>query len=201
MVSKKKDKDKELQDTEETQEIEVVSGEEKDKEKNEVDTELDILRERLEKCEEQNKELEDRLLRLAAEFDNYKKRTAKEFGNLIRAANEDLIVDLLDTVDNFCRAVELEEAKANYEGFCKGVEMIYAQLWEVLSDEGLEEIKSVGQKFDPNLHEAVGQIESDKYEEGTVAQEINRGYILKGKVIKPAKVLVVKKEEKGDDKA
>jgi molecular chaperone GrpE len=200
MVSKKKDKDKELQDTEETQEIEAVSGEAKEKEKKEEDTELNILRERLEKCEQQNKELEDRLLRLAAEFDNYKKRTAREFGSLIRSANENLIIELLGTVDSFCRAVESEEAKANHESFCKGVEMIYAQLWEVLSGEGLEEIKSVGQKFDPNLHEAVGQIESDKYEEGTVAQEISKGYALKGKVIKPAKVLVVKKGERGDDK-
>ncbi|MCJ7507521.1 MAG: nucleotide exchange factor GrpE [candidate division Zixibacteria bacterium] len=196
MVSKKKDK--ELQDAEETQEIEAVSGEAKEKEKKEEDTELNILRERLQKCEEENQELEDRLLRLAAEFDNYKKRTAREFGNLIRAANEDLIVDLLETVDNFCRAVESNEVKANHQSFCKGMEMIYAQLWEVLSSEGLEEIKAVGKKFDPNFHEAVGQIESDKYEEGTVAQEISKGYTLKGKVIKPAKVLVVKgkKEEK-----
>ena len=192
-----KKKGKELQDTEETQEIKAVNRKEEE-EKKEEGTQLDILRERLQKCEEQNKELEDRLLRLAAEFDNYKKRTAKEFGNLIGAANEDLIVDLLDTVDNFCRAVESDEVKANHQGFCKGVEMIYAQLREVLSREGLEEMKPIGQKFDPNLHEAVGQVESDKYEEGTVAQEISKGYILKGKVIKPAKVLVAKQKERKD---
>ena len=190
---KKKDKDKELKNEEQIKEMEIVSQE---KDKSEEPTEIDILKERLQKCEEQNRELEDRLLRLVAEFDNYKKRTAKEFGNLIKTANENLMVGLLETVDNFCRAVESDEAKANYEGFCKVVEMIYAQLWEVLSNAGLEEIESVGQKFDPNLHEAVGQIESEECEEGVVAQEINKGYSLKGKVIKPAKVLVGKSKEK-----
>jgi molecular chaperone GrpE len=190
---KKKEKDKQPEDAEETKEIEVVSQEEK---KENEETQLALLKERLQKCEEQNKELEDRLLRLAAEFDNYKKRTAKEFGNLIKSANENLVIDLLETVDNFCRAVESDEAKTNYQSFCKGIEMIYAQLWEVLSNAGLEEIKSVGQKFDPNFHEAVGQMESDEFEEGAVGQELSKGYTLKGKIIRPAKVLVVKGKEK-----
>lgn len=196
-MSKKEDKDKKIKGQEETQEIKIASANEQ--EENEQ-TELEILKERLQKCEEQNRELEDRLLRLAAEFDNYKKRTAKEFGNLVKLANENLITELLGTVDGFCRALDSDETKKNYESFCQGIEMIYAQLREVLSRAGLEEIKSVGQKFDPNFHEAVGQIESDKYEEGRIAQEISKGYILKGKVIKPSKVLVVKKGQKQDDK-
>ena len=197
-MSKKKHEDKQVEQQEKTKKIEVVDREE---EKEEEQTEIEILKERLQKCEEQNKELEDRLLRLAAEFDNYKKRTAKEFGNLVKTANENLILELLGTVDNFCRALESDEAKNNHQSFCKGVEMIYAQLWEVLSNQGLEEIESIGQKFDPNFHEAVGQIESNQYEEGIIAQEISKGYILRGKVIKPAKVLVVKgKENKKEEK-
>jgi len=196
-VSKKEDKDKKVKGQEETQEIKIASANEQEENKQ---TEFEILKERLQKCEEQNRELEDRLLRLAAEFDNYKKRTAKEFGNLVKLANENLITELLGTVDGFCRALDSDETKKNYESFCQGIEMIYAQLREVLSRAGLEEIKSIGQKFDPNFHEAVGQIESDKYEEGRIAQEISKGYILKGKVIKPSKVLVVKKGQKQDDK-
>jgi molecular chaperone GrpE len=197
-VSKKEDKDRQTRDKEETREIEVVTEEEK---KDNEQSQLGILRERLQKCEEQNKELEDRLLRLAAEFDNYKKRTAKEFGNLVKTANENLIIDLLGTADSFCRALDSDETRGNLASFCKGVEMIYAQLWEVLSGEGVEEVKSIGQKFDPNFHEAVGQVESDEYEGGTVAREISKGYTLRGKVIKPAKVLVVKEREKNDDKS
>ena len=196
-MSKKEDKDKKVKGQEETQEIKIASANEQEENKQ---TEFEILKERLQKCEEQNRELEDRLLRLAAEFDNYKKRTAKEFGNLVKLANENLITELLGTVDGFCRALDSDETKKNYESFCQGIEMIYAQLREVLSRAGLEEIKSIGQKFDPNFHEAVGQIESDKYEEGRIAQEISKGYILKGKVIKPSKVLVVKKGQKQDDK-
>ena len=196
-VSKKEDRDKKTENQEETRKIEAACQGEQMEDKQ---TELEILRERLQGCEGQNKDLEDRLLRLAAEFDNYKKRTAREFGNLIKSANESLILNLLETVDGFCRALDSDKTKKNYNSFCEGIEMIYAQLWEVLSEEGLEEMKSVGQKFDPNFHEAVGQIESEEFEEGTVAQEISKGYTLKGKMIRPAKVLVARVRQKKEEK-
>jgi len=171
------------------------------------ETQVDLLKERLKKTEEQAKELEDRLLRLAAEFDNYKKRMAKEFGYLIKNANENLILQLLDTLDNFQRALNSAPAKGgisnktsnDYENFHKGVELIYNHMKEILTKEGLKEIKALGKPFDPNFHEAVTQAESYKYDEGVVMEEISKGYMLNDRLLRASKVVVSKgkpKEEK-----
>jgi len=183
-VEKIKGKEKKEEDS--SKEV-PVTKEEKGKE--EV-TEVDILKERLEESEEECKKLEDRLLRVAAEFDNFKKRTAKEFDNLIKFANQDLILKLTDTLDNFERALESTKNSSDFDSFHKGLELIYSHLKEVLTKEGLEGIKTVGEKFDPNFHEAVSQIESDEYQEGVIAKEISKGYILKDRVIKAPKVVV-----------
>lgn len=164
-------------------------------------TEADILKERLDETEKECKKLEDRLLRVAADFDNFKKRTAKEFGNLIKFANQDLILKLTDTLDNFERALDSARNSSDFDSFHKGVELICQHLKDILTKEGLKEIKTKGEKFDPNLHEAISQIESDEYLEGVIVQEVSKGYILKDKVIKAPKVIVSKgKEEKRDEK-
>ncbi len=170
-------------------------------------TQIDLLKERLAKSEEQAKELEDRLLRLAAEFDNYKKRMAKEFGYLIKNANENLMLQLLDTLDNFQRALDSAPAKGgiskktsdDYESFHKGVELIHSHMKEILTKEGLKEIEALGKPFDPNFHEAVTQAESDEYEEGIIMDEISKGYMLNDRLLRASKVVVSKgkpKEEK-----
>jgi molecular chaperone GrpE len=180
---------------------------EKPEEEKEEETEIDLLKERLLKSEEQAKELEDRLLRLAAEFDNYKKRMAKEFGYLIKNANENLILQLLDTLDNFQRALSSAPAKggisnknsSDYDKFHKGVELIYNHLKEILTKEGLKEIEALGKPFDPHFHEAVTQAESDKYDDGMVMEEISKGYMLNDRLLRASKVVVSKgkpKEEK-----
>lgn len=186
---------------------ESLEIDEKFEEEKEEKTQIDPLKERLAKSEEQTKELKDRLLRLAAEFDNYKKRMAKEFGYLIKNANENLILQLLDTLDNFQRALNPAPAKGgisnktsnDYENFHKGVELIYNHMKEILTREGLKEIESVGKPFDPNFHEAVTQAESDKYDEGVVMEEISKGYMLNDRLLRASKVVVSKgkpKEEK-----
>lgn len=187
--AKKKDENQDA-----SQEV-VEKAEEEKKEK----TQIDLLKERLAKSEEQNKELEDRLLRLAAEFDNYKKRMAKEFGYLIKNANENLILQLLDTLDNFQRALNSAKTSNDYENFHKGVELIYNHLKEILTKEGLKEIEALSKPFDPNFHEAVTQAESDKYDEGVVMDEISKGYMLNDRLLRASKVVVSKgkpKEEK-----
>jgi molecular chaperone GrpE len=184
--------------------LEVVEKVEEEKE----ETHIDLLKERLAKSEEQIKELEDRLLRLAAEFDNYKKRMAKEFGYLIKNANENLILQLLDTLDNFERALNSAPAKGgisnktsnDYENFHKGVELIYNYLKEVLTKEGLKEIESVGKPFDPNFHEALTQAESNKYDEGVVMEEISKGYMLNDRLLRASKVVVSKGKPKREEK-
>jgi molecular chaperone GrpE len=184
--------------------LEVV---EKVEEEKKEETHIDLLKERLAKSEEQTKELEDRLLRLAAEFDNYKKRMAKEFNYLIKNANENLIFQLLDTLDNFQRALNSAPAKGgisnktsdDYDSFHKGVELIYTHMKEILTKEGLKEIEALGKPFDPNFHEAVTQAESNEYDEGIIMDEISKGYMLNDRLLRASKVVVSKgkpKEEK-----
>ena len=179
-------------------EISDPSGESKkevEEERPEEDqhTQLEILKERLAETEKQNKELEDRLLRLAAEFDNYKKRVAKEFEQIVKNANENLILKLIEGLDNFSRALEAAKNNPDFKNFHYGVQLIYSQLQDTLTKEGLEEIPAIGQNFDPALHEAVLQVESDQ-EEGTIVDEISKGYKLNGKVIRHSKVVLAKKK-------
>ncbi|MGB2980711.1 MAG: nucleotide exchange factor GrpE [Candidatus Zixiibacteriota bacterium] len=180
---KKKDKDKKSQ-------TEVVEKGEKKEPK--PATETDLLKEQLAKSEEQAKELEDRLLRLAAEYDNYRKRTAREFEAICQSANENLISKLLDTMDNFERALDSAKTSNDYDSFRKGVELIYTHLKELLEKEGLKEIDAVCKPFDPNFHEAVTQCESEEHEEGIVADEMCKGYMLNEKLLRPSKVVVSK---------
>jgi molecular chaperone GrpE len=143
--------------------------------------------------EEKIKQLEDRYLRLAAEFDNYKKRTSRQFEDVVRNANETLLVQLLEVVDNFHRAIEAVPSgrrAEDFEALLKGMELIYQHFNELLKKAGVERIKAVGEKFDPSWHDAMMQIDSDKYPEGVVAQELSAGYKLHGKVIRHARVAV-----------
>jgi len=188
----------EEEELEEKKEMELEKSESGIEEKKEV--QIGVLKERLEKSEEEYKELEDRLLRLAAEFDNYKKRTAKEFQSIIKNANEELISELVETLDNFQRALESAKNSGDIESFHKGVELIYEQFRDILEKEGLKEIKAKGEPFDPHLHEAVMQQESDELPEGMVMEEISKGYILNDKVIRHSKVMVSKGKTKEEDK-
>lgn len=168
------------------------AGEEGEKsEEEEQPAQLEILKERLAETEKQNKELEDRLIRLAAEFDNYKKRVTKEQNQLVKNANQELISKLLESLDNFSRALDSAKNSADIKSLQSGLELIYSQLMDILTKEGLEEIRAVGERFDPHLHEAVLQIESDQ-PEGTIVDEISKGYKLNGKVIRHSKVVVAK---------
>ncbi|MBD3219580.1 MAG: nucleotide exchange factor GrpE [candidate division Zixibacteria bacterium] len=149
---------------------------------------------KVEALEKELEEQKDKLLRLAAEFDNYKKRTAREYANLIESANLDLIRSLLDILDNFRRA--LASAKdADADAIFKGMEMIYNQFDSLLKERGLEEIEAEGQPFDPELHEAVMTTPTDEVPEDYVASEMQKGYRIKGRVVRHSKVAVAKPPE------
>ncbi|OEF96939.1 nucleotide exchange factor GrpE [Vulcanibacillus modesticaldus] len=135
-------------------------------------------------------DLQNRLLRSQADFDNYRKRTRTEKEELAKYANAKLIEALLPTFDNFARAIEASKENQNFETLVQGVEMVYRQLEELLVKEGLEPIEAVGQHFDPEIHQAVMQVESDQYESGVVVEELQKGYKFKGKVIRPSMVKV-----------
>lgn len=133
----------------------------------------------------------DRWMRLAAEFENYKKRTAREFEALIQSASEDVIRDLLPILDGVARALaHRESGQAETEGYQEGVAMLMEQLPKVLQNRNLKEIETVGQAFDPNIHEALMQMASDSVEAGHVVDVVENGYTLGDKVLRPAKVVV-----------
>lgn len=130
----------------------------------------------------------NRLVRMQADFDNYRKRMAREREELAKYAGEQLVMALLPVMDNFERALG---AKNNdYQNLLAGVEMIYRQLHDVLAREGLEPIVAAGEQFNPELHEAVMREESGDHPENTVIEELRRGFTFKGKVIRAAMVKV-----------
>lgn len=130
---------------------------------------------------------DSKYLRLLAEFQNFKKRTEKEKSDTYAYANEGLIKELLGIVDNFERALENECADPKY---AEGMANIFKLLWGILQKSGLEEIKSLGEEFDPNVHAAVATEDSEEYESGKVSLVLQKGYKLNGKVIRAAMVKV-----------
>jgi molecular chaperone GrpE len=149
------------------------------------------LRAKIEQLEADAKEASNRYLRLAADFDNYKKRARQEQSETIQFANADLIEKLLPVVDNFHRV--LESAPADIDNaWLKGVRLTLQQLDELLASQGVSPIESVGTPFDPTLHEAIGHEESDEHPEDTVVSEVRKGYRLNDKVVRPALVRVAR---------
>ncbi len=132
-------------------------------------------------------ELEDRMLRARAEFENARRRGERERTEFLQFAAMDLIKELLPVVDDFERALKVETADRDY---AKGVELIYQRLVETLKKIGLEPIDTVGQRFDPNLHQAVDRVQTEEAEDMTILSEYQRGYNLKGKLLRPAMVKV-----------
>ncbi len=147
--------------------------------------EIDVVRDELE-------EAMDKYLRALADFDNYRKRVAREKEQYLQCANEDLIKDLLEVVDNLERALEASGKSADCEGLARGVELTLQRLKDILSGEGICRIECMGLPFDPNYHEAVMAMEREGAEPETVIEETQKGYTLKGKVIRPSKVVVSK---------
>jgi len=135
-------------------------------------------------------EANDRNLRLMAEFDNYRRRTAKEQLELIETANGKLLEKLSEVQDNFERAFASENKAQDLEAFEKGMQMIYNQFAKILTDAGLEQIDPTGAEFDPNMHEALMQQPSETVPEGHVVTVFQKGYKLKNKILKTAKVIV-----------
>ncbi|MGO4544412.1 nucleotide exchange factor GrpE [Paenibacillus sp. 2TAB23] len=138
----------------------------------------------------QAEENQQRFLRAQADFDNFRRRTLKEKEELGQYASMKLIGQLLPVVDNFERAVAAASVNGDFESLAKGVDMIFRQLEQTLEQEGLKAMNVVGEPFNPDFHQAIMQVESDEHEEGIVVEEVQKGYILKDKVLRPAMVKV-----------
>lgn len=131
-----------------------------------------------------------RMLRLQADFENFRRRSQKEREDFVKYAVEGLVNNLLPVLDNFERALSNQEDQGG--NFKTGVEMIFRQFKEALEAEGVKAIEAVGCEFDPNCHQAVMQVASDEHEDNIVIEEFQKGYLLKEKVIRPAMVKVAK---------
>jgi len=152
------------------------------------DKPIDELAAEMTKLKDALAEKEARVLRLQADFENFRRRTAKEKEELAAVVIQNFMTDLLPLVDNFDRAMAVS---GDNEAFHKGMEMIHNQLGEILKNNGLEKIEAEGVAFDPNFHQAVMRVENPDMEDGMIAQELQKGYQVKGRVIRPSMVQVV----------
>lgn len=167
-----------------------LETEEKDFNRSKED-EIIMLNKENESLKQEIETLKDRLLRLQAEFDNYRKRTEKERIHARKYEAQALATELLPVIDNFERALETEVDESS-KGFYEGVKMVYEQFMQAMKSQGIEVMDVVNKPFDPNLHHAVMQDEDDSVESNIITEEFQKGYMLKDKVLRPAMVKVNK---------
>ncbi|MCB2191644.1 MAG: nucleotide exchange factor GrpE [Deltaproteobacteria bacterium] len=159
-----------------------------------ADEQNDALEQSCEELVAQVAELKERALRQAADLDNYKKRTEREKSEFLKRANEGLVKDLLPVLDNLERALaSARENPQSDQNLMQGVEMVHGELIKTLNRYGLEPVESLGQAFDPDLHEAMMQQEDPEQEENTVLAEAQKGYTFEGRLLRPAMVVVSRK--------
>ncbi|NQT47302.1 MAG: nucleotide exchange factor GrpE [Candidatus Omnitrophica bacterium] len=169
----------------------------KDKESAKKGDSLDIPRNEYDillKEKERADQYYDKWLRLQAEFENTKKRLDRERIEAIKYASTDIIAKILPIIDDFDRAVEAVKATKDIDSLLKGVQIIRAEIDKILKQDGVERVESIGQPFDPHVHEAMMMVETDDHPEGTVIEELQPGYKLNGRLLRPAKVKVSKKK-------
>lgn len=164
-----------------------MSEKEKEEQKQEVQEEVKTEKTELELKQEELDDITDRYKRVLAEFENYKKRSSKERDGLYNSVLSDVVEAMLPVLDNLENAAKVETQDENYK---KGVEMVLQQFKTVLQSKGVEEIKSVGETFDPELHEAVSSIQDENLGEKEIAQEYRKGYKIGTKVIRHSMVVV-----------
>jgi molecular chaperone GrpE len=174
----------------------LTEGNHQKNKKKKEDKEIEELKKKLEEKEKEAKENYDRLLRTAADFENYKKRAAREKEDWTKFANEDLIRAILPFIDNLERAVNHAQKIADTGVLMEGVQLTLQQLLQALNKFGLSSFKSVGKPFDPAMHEAMLVVETDKHEPNQVVEEFQKGYLLNDRLLRPATVSVSKPPEK-----
>lgn len=152
----------------------------------------EVLPDPLEEAKLEAARLKDQLLRTAADYDNFRKRSRRDQVEAERKAREDLLRDLLPVFDNLERAVAHSEKATDVQSVMEGILMVMRQFGDTLGKLGVERIPSVGQAFDPAVHEAIQQLETDDHPAGTVAAEIQAGYRTPDRVIRPSLVVVAK---------
>jgi len=153
---------------------------------------LEELKKKLEETEKELRESRDRLLRVAADFENYKKRAAKEREDYLKFANADLIKEILPFMDNLERAINHSEKTNDAQSLVDGARLTLQGLLQRLGKFGVTTVESVGKPFDPAVHEAMLVVETDQHEPNQVVEEFQRGYLLNDRLVRPASVSVSK---------
>ena len=142
----------------------------------------------------------DKYLRAVAELDNYKKRAAKEKSEIMKYGKEDIIRDLLPFIDSIDRALEHADNANDIQSFKDGLKLMQGQLLAGLKKHGVEKIECCGKEFDPNFHDAFMQVDHEQFEDNRIISELERGYLLNGRLLRPSRVSVCKKINKNDNK-
>ncbi len=171
---------------EETEESEAEDGQEAP-----ADEKKGFFKKKKDKKDEQIEELNDKLKRQMAEFDNFRKRTEKEKTQMYDMGAKSIIEKILPVIDNFERGLAAVPEEQREDAFVVGMDKVYRQMLTELDASGVKPIEAVGQEFDPNFHNAVMQVESEVYDSGVVAQELQKGYMYKDSVVRHSMVAVV----------
>ena len=174
---------------EETEESEAEDGQEAP-----ADEKKGFFKKKKDKKDEQIEELNDKLKRQMAEFDNFRKRTEKEKTQMYDMGAKSIIEKILPVIDNFERGLAAVPEEQREDAFVVGMDKVYRQMLTELDASGVKPIEAVGQEFDPNFHNAVMQVESEVYDSGVVAQELQKGYMYKDSVVRHSMVAVVSQQ-------
>ena len=184
---------KKIEQQEPDNELEIPIGTEPDNEDAEEETTLEEkLRNELTQALEETKIYQEQYLRTLADMENLRKRTQREKEELAKFANENILREILSVIDNLERAVEHAEQAENDTGLLEGIQMTLTQFNQVLNQFGVKPVEAVGRPFDPAFHQAMGQLESDEYPANTIVQQIQKGYQLNERLLRPAFVMLAK---------
>ncbi|PFA19304.1 MULTISPECIES: nucleotide exchange factor GrpE [Bacillus cereus group] len=179
-----------VEEAKETQTEESITVENNEETVVEEKSEAALLQEKVDELQAKLTEAEGRTLRLQADFENHKRRVQMDKQAAEKYRAQSLVSDILPALDNFERAMQVEATDEQMKSLLQGMEMVYRQLLEAMTKEGVEAIEAVGKQFDPHEHQAVMQVEDSEFESNTVVEEFQKGYKLKDRVIRPSMVKV-----------
>ena len=156
--------------------------------------------ERVEQLVQENEELQDKFVRLMADFDNYRKRASKEKSDVIQFGNEGLLKDILPLIDNIERLLTYSYGEGSWKSFQEGIELVLAEMNKTLATYGVEPIEALGKAFDPNIHQAIQRSETDEVDANTVLEVYQKGYLYRSRLPRPSLVVVAvaPKAEEGE---
>ena len=155
---------------------------------------------RTEQLVKENEELQDKFVRLMADFDNYRKRASKEKSDVIQFGNEGLLKDILPIIDNIERLLTYSYGEGSWKSFQEGIELVLAEIGKTLAKYGVKPIEALDKVFDPNIHQAMQRSETDEADANTVVEVYQKGYLYRGRLLRPS-LVVVAVAPKGEEEA